>query len=677
MKKYLGFFILCITFFLTSCDEDLLDTYSPGALTEEVAVQTSADLGKLMNAAYILLTPTSEIEFNSIFTDEASIGFANGGQGLDDNFAFLLNSASDSPNSIWISNYFALSRVNRVIKFANNLVPVDAADQELINRYKAEAYTLRAHCHIQLIAYFSTNPKDRNALGPIISNDVFPASFLGVRATNGAVYDLIDADLAAADALYATVTSAPNPIFANKNFTTALKARVNAMRGDYANALVFADQVITTSGLSLATFANYASVFHTDSNPSNVEVIFKLKKQTGQTKTGGIWASVNSTVTGSSFFEVGRSLFNVVNTTNYASSTNLKIKTISGNNLTIRDFSLGDCSTNTAQSELIIPANPLNSNAINISTGQLVFGQNIPSNTIVTSVFTDPVTNTTTVQLSQSATQSFNNLSIDFLTPVKVNDMFVSAETKPSNAITNNGTATLPANALLGGKVYYVRSVTGNVITLTVDPTVAAPVAANFTGANGTGLSIDAKVNYGDIRYSVNVHPTSIIDYKYSTSADPRSTDRITFRKYPGTAANGLLVNDIKICRLSEMYLIKAEALVATGDLPGAAAAVKAVRDARANSSRPQPLPVYANATEGYKDVLKERRIEFMAEGFRFIDLKRLGGIANEGILRDPVDCAVNGACSLPVTDYRFALPIPTAESNPNGAILATQNPGY
>ena len=597
MKKYLGFFILCSTFFLTSCDEDLLETYSPGALTEEVAVQTSADLGKLMNAAYIGLTPTSEIDFNSIFTDEASIGFANGGQGLDDNFAFLLNSASDSPNSIWISNYYTLSNVNRVIKFADNLVPVDAADQELINRYKAEAFTLRAHCHIQLIAYFSTNPKDRNALGPIISNDVFLASYTGVRATNGAVYDLIDADLAAADALYSTVTSAPNPIFANKNFTTALKARVNAMRGDYANALVFANQVINTPSLSLATFANYPSVFHTDSNPANVEVIFKLKKQTGQTKTGGIWASVNSTVTGSTFFEVGRSIFNVLNTTNYASASNVTITAIAGTTVTI-------------------------------SGGTL-----------------------------------------------QVGDMFASTVSRPSNAFTNNGTATLPAaNALLGGKVYYVKTVAGNNITLTVDPTIASPVTANFAGANGTGLSISAKANYGDIRYSVNVHPTSIIDYNYSTSADPRSTDRIAFRKYPGTAANGLLVNDIKICRLSEMYLIKAEALVATNDLSGAAAAVKAVRDARSN--RVSVLS-YADATAAYKDILNERRIEFMAEGFRFLDLKRLGGIASEGILRDPVDCAVNGKCSLPVTDYRFALPIPTAESNPNGAILATQNPGY
>ena len=65
MKKYLVFFILGASLFITSCDENLLDTFSPGALTEELAVQKSADLGRLINAAYILLTPISEIEFKS------------------------------------------------------------------------------------------------------------------------------------------------------------------------------------------------------------------------------------------------------------------------------------------------------------------------------------------------------------------------------------------------------------------------------------------------------------------------------------------------------------------------------------------------------------------------------------------------------------------------------------
>jgi|LakWasM127_HOW14_FD_contig_31_379443_length_1940_multi_5_in_0_out_0_1 hypothetical protein len=597
MKKYLSFFILGASLLFASCEESLLDPFTPGSLTEEVAVQSSSDLAKLMNAAYILLTPTSEIEFNSIFTDEASIGYANGGQGLDDNYAFLLNSASDSPNGIWATNYTCLSRVNRVIKFADSFEPVDADDQMLVDRLKAEAYTLRAHCHIQLIAYFSTNPKDRNALGPILANDVYPASYLGVRATNGEVYDLIDSDLAAAEALYAGVTTTPNAIFANKNFTVALKARVNNMRGDYANALTFANQVISTSGLSLASFANYPSVFHTDSNPANVEVIFKLKKQTGQTRTGAIWASVNTTLNGSPFYEVGRSTFNILNTTNAASASNLQITAIAGTTVTI------------------------------------------PGHTLA------------------------------------VGDMFVSTESRPANATSANGTSTTPANALLGGKVYYVRTVSGDNITLTPDPTVAAPVASNFAGANGTGLSVPVKANYGDIRYTTNVHPTSIVDFNYQTSTDFRNTDKLAFRKYPGTTTNGLLVNDIKICRLSEMYLIRAEALVAAGDLSGAATAVNAVRNARSN--RVLTAPVYANATEGYKGVLNERRLEFLAEGFRFLDLKRLGVVANEGILRDPQDCAVNGACSLSVTDYRFALPIPTVESNPNSAILATQNPGY
>jgi hypothetical protein len=134
-------------------------------------------------------------------------------------------------------------------------------------------------------------------------------------------------------------------------------------------------------------------------------------------------------------------------------------------------------------------------------------------------------------------------------------------------------------------------------------------------------------------------------------------------------------VNDIKICRLSEMYLIKAEAQVALGDLAGAASTIKQLRDARFN--KPQPLPSYDNATAGYADVLLERQKELAAEGFRFLDLRRLGPLAGlSGLERDPRDCELaNGACSLPFSDYRWTLPIPQDESNPNPGV--EQNPGY
>lgn len=590
----------------TSCDEDLVnDEFSPGALTEDVAIQTSDDLAKLMSASLVLLGQgvDSEIEFSSIFTDEVSIGIANGGQGVGDIFDFVLNSDSDGPTGVWGNYYVALARINRVITYSDRIVAVDAADQAVIDRLRAEAYTLRAFAHNQLIAYFSTNPKDRNALGVILSNAVFPTNYTGARVTNGAVYDLIDADIAAAEGIYATISPAFNPLYSSKNFTTAVKARSYALRGDYPNALIAANQVINTSGLSLATFGNYNNVFHTDNNAATSEVIFKIKMTSGQNRVGANWASTNSTVTGSTFFEMGRSLFNTLNTTNYPTATVIQATAITGNNVVI------------------------------------------PGNTLA------------------------------------VGDMVVSPISIPTGATTSNGTSTSPAGALLGGKVYFVRTVSGNNVTLT--DTANGTTTVSLTNASSTSVTypgnaalfpLNMKANYGEIRYSTNVHPTSIIDYNYATSPNPLTSDRIAIRKYPGTLQTGNLVNDIKVCRLAEMYMIRAEALIAANDLPGAAAAIKAVRDARSN--RVQPLPVYANATDAWKDVLRERRIEFAYEGFRFVDLKRIGALAGESITRDPLECSVNG-CSLPLTDYRFALPIPTVESNPNPNILTQQNPGY
>lgn len=595
MKKYLLLIVLSV-FAFYSCEDDLLTPFTPGALTEDVVIQTTADLSNLLNSSYSLLVPTTEIEFNSIFTDEASIGFGNGGQGLTDGeYGFFLNSNSDAPNGIWASLYFTLSRVNRVIKFSDNITPVNAADEAVLNRILGEAHALRAHCHIQLLAYFSTNPKDLNALAAVLSNDVYPTSFQGVRTTNAVFYDQIESDLNKADNFFVQANSTFNPIFASRNFVTTLRARVAALKGDYPQALIHADNVINNSGLSLATFANYNSVFHTDSNADNVEVIFKLKRLVGQTRTGAIWASVNSSVGGSPFYEVGRSLFNLINRPGLPTANNGIVTAISGTTLTVQNNTLA------------------------------------------------------------------------------VNDMVVFNASRPLNATTSNGTTTSPTNSLLSGKVYFVRTVNGNNITLT--DTANGTTNINFTGANGTGLSLAFKFSEADIRYAALVHPSSIIDINYQTTVDVRNSDKITFRKYPGTTANGLLVNDIKIARLTELYFIKAEAQVAAGDLSGAAQTIKTVLDARFN--KPQPLPVFNNATEAWKEILKQRRIDLACEGFRFLDLKRLGQLAGEQIQRDPRDCEVNGACTLPVTDFRFALPIPTIESNANSGILAQQNPGY
>lgn len=192
------------------------------------------------------------------------------------------------------------------------------------------------------------------------------------------------------------------------------------------------------------------------------------------------------------------------------------------------------------------------------------------------------------------------------------------------------------------------------------------------------GRSLFNLIDPADIRYDVNVAPTSIVDPNYTTSADPSSTDILVIQKYPGSEGQPLM-NDLKVFRSSEMLLILAEARADAGTINGAsnstAALIKQLRDARFGTD--QPLPNYANQTEAFADILNERRVEFAFEGHRYRDLKRLGARANQGVLKDPIDCALNGACSLPATDFKFTLPLPIVEFNANPGLRAQQNPGY
>lgn len=172
------------------------------------------------------------------------------------------------------------------------------------------------------------------------------------------------------------------------------------------------------------------------------------------------------------------------------------------------------------------------------------------------------------------------------------------------------------------------------------------------------------------------------VDRSATISATPatatRQSEQIVIDKYPGK--NGAhTANDVKVFRASEIYFIKAECLVRSGDLTGAADLIRQVRQARNYiTGGVVPTPVYANETAALLDILNERRKELSFEGHRYIDLKRLGADAGvSGTDRDPVD-GVNSSATSPLNiligDYRFTAPIPQAEINVNPLI---QNDGY
>ncbi len=135
------------------------------------------------------------------------------------------------------------------------------------------------------------------------------------------------------------------------------------------------------------------------------------------------------------------------------------------------------------------------------------------------------------------------------------------------------------------------------------------------------------------------------------------------------TSSRGGRIVDLKASRISEMYLIRAEANAkkASPDLAAGAADLNAVRAARISGYVDQ---TFATAAALVTAVLDERFKELAFEGFRFYDLKR-NGLAVQRLASD----ANIAWQTLPAGDYRFVYPIPSTELTANRNVV--QNPGY
>jgi len=187
-----------------------------------------------------------------------------------------------------------------------------------------------------------------------------------------------------------------------------------------------------------------------------------------------------------------------------------------------------------------------------------------------------------------------------------------------------------------------------------------------FTGTGGAFMEMSNKVyntlNPSDVRSDVLFN---------AVDSDP-SINLHLINKYPGSSGF-LYLNDEKVMRVSELYLIKAECQARLTLYVDAAATIKQIRDARFGTSTVQD--VYSNFADAATAILAERFVELAYEGHRYVDVKRLRSAVNLGIVRDPADCGGASPCVLGVTDHRFTLPIPQSEMDTNGNM--TQNDVY
>ena len=154
-----------------------------------------------------------------------------------------------------------------------------------------------------------------------------------------------------------------------------------------------------------------------------------------------------------------------------------------------------------------------------------------------------------------------------------------------------------------------------------------------------------------------DVRSRMVADCSQSPDNDPDYNTGYYPLKYPGNAGASVrtYTNNIKVIRLSEVYLIAAEAALHEGE--EASRFLNVLRTNRIEGY----VPVGSVTLD---DILDERRKELFAEGQMAFDFWRNG------------KSVTNGSFTVSATDFRTVLPLPVEELDLSGGKLI-QNPGY
>lgn len=139
----------------------------------------------------------------------------------------------------------------------------------------------------------------------------------------------------------------------------------------------------------------------------------------------------------------------------------------------------------------------------------------------------------------------------------------------------------------------------------------------------------------------------------------------------PGDGKDDCAATNVKIVRLSEMYLIAAESALAMGDKAAAADYLNAIR-----KRSPNLEPATAE-TVTVDMILDEKSKEFFQEGLRYWDMLRHGKKIefNDEIMG--IDCPHRDKIIDTKSFHKIVLPISVDELNSNPTLRTQQNPGY
>lgn len=223
---------------------------------------------------------------------------------------------------------------------------------------------------------------------------------------------------------------------------------------------------------------------------------------------------------------------------------------------------------------------------------------------------------------------------------------------------------------------------------------ISSAVRPLASGSNYTGIWTDANTNQ-EVLFRVRYSNSTTVGAMWTTTGSliyiaPSEKLRTSYgagdirsAAFIGGASGAYYVNkfftssrggrivDLKVSRISEMYLLRAEAYAKLNTPAGLASGSADLNLVRTNRITGYTDETFATSGDLLTAVLNERFKELCFEGYRFWDLKR----NNLPVSRLAADVQSSAWQTLDAGNYRFVFPIPQAEmlANPN----MVQNEGY
>ena len=286
-KKY-SLYLVVATFLIGGCKKEL-NQNDPDVIGEANAFTTFDHILLGLNGAYNKYSAyANDMYVNALLSDEAKIGINNAGQGA---LTYRYQYSSDATTggdvtASYFPYYNMIDHINRILPNIP-LVTATSAQEGLRDPVKGQLLALRAIAHFELMEAFSKNYSASEPLGvPImlVSDNTAKPS----RKTMGEVMTQIESDLSAAKNLLPVVTVATfSDTAMNKVNVAAYQARIALYKGDYANAITYATEVINSNVKPLVTGATFAGIW-TDAN--NSETLLRIRYLTNST-IGSLWTA--------------------------------------------------------------------------------------------------------------------------------------------------------------------------------------------------------------------------------------------------------------------------------------------------------------------------------------------------------------------------------------------------